>query len=168
MKPPPTPTSPDTKPTAPLTKKNEQHGHRHFGDRQVDQNSALNSAPQRLGPYEQRCAVRQRGDAAKNAPQPIWTVGVCKFGAAPAAHAPSQAGGTPTIPVSVKPLGRWPAIPGADAELAVGDGAGGAWTEGLGAGAGLLDLLRRKLCLKRGRARPSVLIALAGGDHEPE
>ena len=104
----------------------------------------------------------------KNAPQSIWTVGVCKFGAAPAAHAPSQAGGTPAVHIVVKALGRWPAIPGAHAELAVGDGAGGAWTEGLGAGAGLLDLLRRKLRLKRGRARSGVLVALAGGDHEPE
>ena len=65
-------------------------------------------------------------------------------------------------------MDRWPAIPGAHAEFAIGDGAGGARTERLGAGAGLLDLLRRKLRLKRGRTRPSVLIALAGGDHEPE
>jgi hypothetical protein len=65
-------------------------------------------------------------------------------------------------------LGGRAGVPGACAKLTVSDGACGARAKGLSAGAGLLDLILRKLSFDRGCACASVLIALTGGHQEPE
>src|SRR5262249_32290261 len=58
--------------------------------------------------------------------------------------------------------------PGALTEIAVGDGAGGARSEGGRAGARLLHLGGRQLRFDRGGARGRVGVALVGGDRKPE
>src|SRR5690606_18107552 len=76
--------------------------------------------------------------------------------------------GNAGVPRKARKSGPSALRPGAGAEFAIGDGAGGARAERLRPGPGLLDLHWGELRFKGGGARACVGVALAGGDQEPE